>query len=98
MERIGIAASKIAKGNLFLYNFFVILISFLFSLLIFLISGLAVVIALAAMDCLLNDLMPAGFQKQWTSIVFLCMALLATIVGVFNLLAISKNVRFSKNK
>ena len=38
MERIGIAASKIAQGNLFLYNICVIVISFLFSLFIFFIS------------------------------------------------------------
>lgn len=38
MERIGIAASKIAKGNLLLYNSYVVLIAFLLSVLLFLIS------------------------------------------------------------
>ena len=47
MKRIGIAASTISKGNLFLYNFYVVLIAMLFSLFIFIIAGSIVIFALA---------------------------------------------------
>jgi len=45
MKRIGIAASKISKGNLALYNFCVVLISVLFSLSIFVVAGSTVIFA-----------------------------------------------------
>ena len=46
MERIGIAASKIAKGNLHLYNFYVVLLTLLFSFLVYFLTGSAIVFAL----------------------------------------------------
>ena len=97
MERIGIAASKIARGNLFLYNFTVVMISFLFSLLIFFIGGLAVSIALILIACLLQGVMPANFGKEWWIYVRLvCMISLAIMAGLFSLVAIARNIKLSK--
>ena len=65
MERIGIAASKIAQGNLFLYNFFVVAIASLFSLLVFFVSGCAIVLMLVIVAYVSS---PGGFpdlQKGW---------------------------------
>ncbi len=47
MKRIGIAASRIAKDDLVLYNVFVIVLSFLLSLLIFFISAFSIVAGMA---------------------------------------------------
>ena len=98
MERIGIAASKIAKGNLFLYNFLVVLISFSFSLLIFILAGTSIFIALLVINSINQGTIPSNFGKEWTSVMLVCMISLTIIVSVFNLLAILKNIKFTKNK
>ena len=96
MERIGIAASKIAKGNFLLYNFFVVLISFLFSIFIFFIGGSAILIALLLIGYFFKNIMPVNFEKEWISIMLICMISLAISVGLFCLVAISRNIKFNK--
>jgi len=96
MERIGIAASKMAKGNLLLYNSFVILISFLFSLSIFIIAGSTVVLALIIIAYVTNGAMPLESDSQWYSVLIVCMISLTVVVSLFSLFAISRNIKFSK--
>ena len=96
MERIGIAASKMAQGNLLLYNACVILISFLFSLLIFFIGGSAVVVALILIAYLTKGMMPSNLGKEWISIGLVCMISLSIFVGLFSLIAILRNIKFHK--
>ena len=96
MERIGIAASKMAKGNLVLYNSCVILISFLFSFFIFFIGGSAIAVALILIAYSSKGVMPVNFEKEWISIGLICMISLAAVVGVFCLVAISRNIKFHK--
>ena len=98
MERIGIAASKIAKGNFFLYNLFVILISALFSLLVFLISGSAIVVALIIVAYVSSGNTFPDLEKRWMSVMTFCMACLAVVIRFFALCAIIKNIKFKKNK
>ena len=94
MERIGRAASKIARGNLGLYNFYVVLISFLFSLLIFFICGSSVVIALILMAYAMKGTIPPNFEKEWISIIMVCMITLVIVIILFTLVAISRNIKF----
>ena len=96
MERIGIAASKMAKGNLLLYNSCVILISFLFSFFIFFIGGSAIAVALLLMTCAARGVLPVNFEKEWISIGLICMISLAAVVGGFCLIAISRNIKLRK--
>ena len=98
MERIGIAASKIAKGNLFLYNLFVVLISFLFSLLIFLLAGSSLFISLLIINSINEGEMPQNLEKMWTSVMLVCMISLTIVVSIFNLFAILKNIKLTKNR
>ena len=98
MERIGIAASKIAKGNLLLYNFFVIVLSFLFSLLIFILAGTSILIALVLIKVISLGYVPQNLGKEWTSVMLVCMISLTIIVSIFNLCAIMKNIKFSKSR
>lgn len=98
MERIGIAASKIAKGNLFFYNFFVILISFLFSLFIFFMAASSIVLALIVISRVVHGIIPTDFEKGWTLIMSVCMISLTVVVGIFNLYAISRNIKLNKTK
>ena len=98
MQRIGIAASKIAKGNLLVYNLFVVLISFLFSLFIFFLSGSAIVIALIVMAYVFSGIIPIDFEKNWISIMFLCMMTLTIVVSIFNLLAIFRNIKLYRSR
>src|SRR5437867_11080993 len=99
MERIGIAASKIAKGNLLLYNFLVIAISFSFSILIFLLAGTSVFVALWAIDAINTSVggehLYYNFQKEWTSVMLVCMISLTIVVSLFNLFAILKNIKLT---
>ena len=98
MERIGIAASKIAQGNLLLYNLLVIFISFLFSLLIFLLAGSSIFISLLVINYINEGHIPQNFEKEWTSVMLVCMISLTIVVSIFNLFAILKNIKFTKNK
>jgi len=97
MKRIGIAASKIAKGNWALYNFYVVVISFLFSLLIFVMSGATVVFALIILSYIGNEIMPE-LEKSWSSVQNICMGSLTIIVVLFNLMAISINMKLPKDQ
>ncbi len=96
MERIGIAASKMAKGNLLFYNGYVVLISFLFAVFIFFIGGSAIAIALILIAFSARGALPVNFEKEWISIGLVCMISLAAMVGLFCLIAISRNIKFHK--
>ncbi len=96
MKRIGIAASKISKGNLTLYNFYVVLISALFSLFIFIVAGSTIVFALAIIRYIGNEIMGADFEASWQSVVAVCMVSLTIVITLFNLFAISRNLKFPK--
>lgn len=98
MERIGIAASKIARGNLFLYNFYVVLISSLLSLLMFVLAGSSVMLALLLIGTIINGFLPENFEKEWTSIIRICMIFLTIIISLFNLSAILKNIKLVRHK
>ena len=96
MERIGIAASKIAQGNIYLYNLYVIIISFLFSVFIFCLSGCSIVFALLIIGYILNGILPVGLKGQWGTVVRLCMVTLTVVVSLFNLLAVMRNIKIKR--
>lgn len=96
MERIGLVASKIAKGNLFLYNVFVILITMLFALLVFLIAGCAIVLVLTIVAYLASGDTIPDLEQGWISAMVVCMVCLAAVVGGVALFAILKNFKFKK--
>jgi hypothetical protein len=96
MERIGIAASKMAKGNLFKYNLCVIGISLLCSLLLFFVCGIAIVIALFLISLILRFLLPPEFNSAWPSIVRVSLIALGAVVGLVTLFAIVKNLKLKK--
>ena len=93
MERIGLTASKIAQGNLWLYNVFVILISFLFSVIMFVISGSTVLIALIIVFYLGNGLLEDQLSGKFSSVLTICLVSLSVVIGVFNVVAIVKNIK-----
>ena len=96
MERIGIAASKMAKGNLFLYNLFVILIAFLCSLFLFLMAGATIIFALVILAYVGDEIIPFQFEKNWIYILSVCMVSLTVIMAIFWLFALAKNLKFNK--
>jgi len=96
MERIGIAASKMAQGNFFLYNLYVVLISFLFSLFIFLLAGSSILLGLIVIGYLANGVLPSGLEGSWGDMVRICMVVLTAIVILLNLFAVLKNMKFKK--
>ena len=98
MKRVGVAASKIAKDNLFLYNCYVVLISSLFSLFIFIVSGFVVTIALIIIGYVGKEIMLVQFERDWSDVLVVCMISLTIITAIFNLLIISKNIRLNKLK
>ena len=94
MERIGIAASKIAKGNLLLYNFYVILISLLVSLLLFLLAGTVIFVGLWAIRLAIGPFLPSMSQHLWNLIFSFSLILLTFLVTIVSLFAVSKNIKF----
>lgn len=96
MERIGIAASKIAKDNLLFYNLYVILISFVIALILFLIAGGAVFLAMVAIGVIAQGTVPEGFKNEWRVLLQLCMMALTVAVSLITVFAIAKNLKFRK--
>ena len=93
MKRIGIVSSKISKGNRALYNLYVVLISILFSIFIFVIAGSTVIFALAIIKYIGVEIMGMEFEKSWKSILMACMVSLTVVVTLFNLFAILINFK-----
>jgi hypothetical protein len=93
MKRIGIAASKIAKDSLLLYNFYVIMLSCLFSLLIFFLCSLSLLAGLALTSTVTRGFVVFEPGTGLTSVFMVCMAVLAIVVGLINLAAILINIR-----
>ncbi len=93
MERIGITASKIAKGNLVWYNFYVIVIAFLLALFLFFISASAIALALVILGYILKEILPIPLEKDWLSIIYVCMVSLSVVVGIATIFAILRNIR-----
>jgi len=98
MRRIGIAASKISKGNLVLYNMYVVLISFLFSFFVFIIVGAVVIFAITIIAYIGNEIMDVEFKRDWSSVLAVCMASLTVIIGFFTFFAILKNFKWPRRK
>ena len=98
MLRIGIAASKMSKGGLFSYNLYVILIACAVSLLMFLICGFTILPIVCLVSLIIHALRPGDFHAGWVHMFKICLIILASVVGVFNIAAILKNIQFTKNK
>jgi hypothetical protein len=96
MKRIGIAASKIAKGSIVLYNSYVVLISIFFSVFIFVIAGATVVFSIGIISYVAKEILP--FERNWESILRICMISLTVIIVLFNIMAISMNLKFLKRR
>src|SRR3989338_9197027 len=96
IERIGIAASKIAKGNLLLYNFFVALITFLFSMLVFLVAGSTIVTVLIFIAYFSNRGAYPDLEKGWMPLMIICLECLAMVIGLVALYGVGINIRLRK--
>lgn len=96
MERIGLAASKMAKGNFVLYNLWVVIISSAVSIFLFLLAGISIFLALVILAAVVKGIMPMEFEKSWESMLRICMLALTIVVSLFNLYAIIKNIRLKK--
>ena len=96
MERIGIAASKIAKGNLFVYNLVVVLISVVFSLMVFFLAGCSIVVVLVLIAYATRLGSFPDLQKGWMSLMAICLKCLAALLSLLALCAIGKNFRLKR--
>ncbi|MDE2027197.1 MAG: hypothetical protein KGK03_04905 [Candidatus Omnitrophica bacterium] len=98
MRRIGIAASKMSKGSLLGYNLCVILIACLFSLLVFLICGFAILPIVFLVFLVLHAVKVTGFHTEWIHVFKICLLFLGVVTGIFTVIAIVKNLQLTKNK
>ncbi|MGE0267956.1 MAG: hypothetical protein AB7S78_05835 [Candidatus Omnitrophota bacterium] len=98
MKRIGIAASRISKGSLRFYNLYVVLISFLFSLLLFVVAGLSVFLAIGIVSFFGHETMTEELRNNWATIMSLCAKALGLAVIIFNFIALAINLKWTRNK
>ncbi len=96
MERIGLAASKIAKGNLFFYNFFVILLTLLIAFFVYFVAGSAIVVGLILIAYLSAVGGVPDLSQNWIPLMTVPLGCLAIVVGLFALCALARNLRFKK--
>lgn len=98
MKRIGDAASRMAQGDVVKYNFFVVAISFLFSLIIFLISEFCVLAVILILSLLVRGFMHKHSPGSWFGIVKVSSLGIGALVALLNACAIAINLRFNKDK
>ncbi len=96
MERIGRAASRIAKGNRLSYNLCVIGIAFLCALMIFLVTGASIILALAVIGHLALTLLQMDLAGRWDGVIRVCLISLSAVVGVFMILAVAMNLKLPR--
>lgn len=96
MERVGIMASKIARGNLTLYNFYVLLGSFFLSLLLFLLSGLVIFLGLWILRLCIGPFIASMSAGQWNSIFCYSLVVLTVLIAGIFLSAVIKNIKLRK--
>jgi hypothetical protein len=98
MLRIGIAASKMSKGGLLSYNLYVILITGLVSLFVYLICGFSVILIVFLISLIVHVIRPEGLHPHWVHVFKVCLTVLAWVVGVLGIAAILKNIQITRNK
>ncbi|MBF0489747.1 MAG: hypothetical protein HQL15_03905 [Candidatus Omnitrophica bacterium] len=93
MQRIGLAASKIAKGNIWFYHLAVVLISLLFAAFVFLVCGFIIVVAVFLVSLVVQRFSQPDSPHDWFKVLRICLKLLVILMGVFTLAAILKNIK-----
>lgn len=93
MKRIGIAASRIAKENITLYNCFVFLLAGLFSFLVFVLSGVSLLLGFMLLSWIDHTFLVFDPSTGLSPVFKICMAVLAVVVGLMNMIAIGMNIR-----
>ena len=97
MERVGLAASKIARGSLFWYNVCVCLIAFFLALFLFFIAGSAILLALLLLGFIFNSIVGTQIPQQWMAVIRICMLTLTVVISLVTFFVIGKNIKFRKN-
>ena len=93
MKRIGITASHIAKDDFLLYNAFVLLLSFLLSLLIFFISAFSILAGITLTSYVTRGFMAIDSTAGTFKFAFFG---LAVVVGLINLTAVLVNIKLKR--
>lgn len=97
MQRIGITASHMSKGNVWMYNFFVILISSLVALFIFVVIGSTILFSLLIVAYLAREVGLSDMDRPaWLSVMKTCMLVLTFIVVIWDMIAIGRNIRLKR--
>ncbi len=95
MQRIGIAASRMAQGDLLKYNVFVVGISLLFSTLLFLICEFCFLAVLLIISLVLRRLVPKHFLSESGMLIQTSALWIGILVGVLCIWAIVCNIKIS---
>lgn len=95
MHRIGLIAEKLAQGNIWFYNLYVFLISLFFSVFLYIIVGTTLIFSFVILSYMGQEIMPKNMQEEWTPVFSICMTTLTIIIGVFNMVALVRNLRLS---
>lgn len=96
MKRIGMAASRISKGDVRLYNLYVVLISLLVSIFLFFIAGLAVILAIGIIMLFGPETMTEELRDNAPKVTRMCVQALLLVVVMFNLAGIAINAKLVK--
>jgi len=93
MLRIGLAASKIAKGNIWSYHLAVVIITCLFAIFVFFICSFSIALTLFILSLIFQRFLPLDNQQVWIDIFKTCLIFLGGILGLMALFAIVKNIK-----
>ncbi len=93
MQRIGLTASKIAKGNIWVYHLAVVVIACLFALFVFLICGFSIAVTLFVLSLLVQRFLPSDTHEVWINVLKTCLIFLSILISLLTLIAIIKNTK-----
>ena len=96
MLRIGVAASKMSKDSVLTYNMYVVLIATLFSFLVFAICASCILMTILLVSWMIHIAHPHAPYPGWVHMLKISLLVLAMVIGVFNLIAIMKNIQMSR--
>jgi hypothetical protein len=93
MLRIGLAASKISKGNLWLYHLAVVFIALLFAVFAFLVCGFAIGVSIFIISLIFQRFAPELSSEAWFDVLRTCLTIEGALIGLLTLIAICKNIK-----
>lgn len=98
MKRIGIISQQMSQGKTKLYYFYVVFLSALISLIIFLLSAFTIIFGVSLVMICMRQPITLTADTLYTKILLLSLLMLVGVVAIVNGMMIINNIRLRKKQ